>query len=210
MQSSEDSALGNTSIISSRERKRKLQEQHNRGISSRPPATNLASSGAGDPKRAKLSSTTSDKRTANMSRSIGAALQPRVIDLTRPSNFQPHSGAKRLVVKNLRPPPAHEVEKHYGRIWTELDLALGSVFREEQPGSPLEVLCRGVEATCRKGRAPELFELLKDRCKTYLDKQMLPTLQREVGAGNVGVLRTVQKYWTIWNKQSVGILICGV
>lgn len=56
-------------------------------------------------------------------------LRPGVVDLTKgPSNFQPHSGAKRLVIKNLRTPSSlKDVDKYYDVTWNGLDEALTSV-----------------------------------------------------------------------------------
>ena len=70
---------------------------------------------------------------------------------------------------------------------------------------PLEVLCRGVEATCRHGRAEKLFAMLRERCKGFLEGVLLKEVEREsaTGGDNVGRLRTVWKYWSMWNEQSV-------
>lgn len=138
---------------------------------------------------------------------MGMNPRPGVVDLTRPSNFQPHTGAKRLVIKNLRTPSRKDVDEFYDRTWDQLDAALTSVFNREQTASPLEVLCRGVEATCRRGRAEKLSIHLKERCKAYLEKQLLPAVERESGSSNVDALRTVHKFWTVWNAQSVRDLL---
>jgi cullin-4 len=129
--------------------------------------------------------------------------RPGSVDLTRPSNFQPHTGAKRLVIKNLRTPSRHDVDEFYNRTWEQLDASLTSVFNQEQTSSPLEVLCRGVEATCRRGQSERLSTHLKERCKAYLEKQLLPVIERDSGSSNVDALRTVHKFWMVWNEQSV-------
>jgi len=58
-----------------------------------------------------------------------SVIRPGVVDLTRgPSNFQPHSGAKRLVIKNLRTSSSlKDVDKYYDDTWNGLDAALSSV-----------------------------------------------------------------------------------
>jgi cullin-4 len=134
---------------------------------------------------------------------MGMISRPGVVDLTKPSNFQPHTGAKRLVIKNLKTPSRKDVDEFYDRTWAQLDAALTSVFEGKQTASPLEVLCRGVEATCRRGRSERLSIHLKERCKAYLEKQLLPVIERESGSSNVEALRTVHKFWTVWNTQSV-------
>jgi cullin-4 len=142
-------------------------------------------------------------RPADMNRSIGIVSRPGVIDLTLPSNFQPYAGAKKLVIKNLRTTSRQDLVEYYNKTWTELDDALTSLFEREEPAMPLEMLCRGVEATCRHGRAEKLFVHVKERCKSYLEKQLLPVLEEGGGPSNVDALRTVHKFWTIWNEQSV-------
>jgi cullin-4 len=139
-----------------------------------------------------------------MSKTLGIGPRPKVIDLTRPpSNFQPHAGAKRLVIKNLRTTSTKSVDEYYDRTWSELDAALTSIFNKCPPSTPLEVLCRGVEATCRRGQAEKLFMHLKDRCKGYLEKQLLPEVDRQTGTSNIDALQAVQRFWVVWNEQSV-------
>lgn len=139
-----------------------------------------------------------------MSRTVGLVTRPAFVDLTRgPSNFQPHAGAKKLVIKNLRTTSRVDLEEYYEKTWKEVDDALTAVFKREDPRVPLEVLCRGVEATCRHGKAQKLFDHLKERCKTYLERQLLPVVEREGAGTNVDALRAVWRFWSLWNEQSV-------
>jgi len=136
---------------------------------------------------------------------VNSSPQPRIIDLTRGSNFEPHKGAKRLVVKNLKAASSQNVDDYYNKVWKDLDGAVTSIFGGEQTSSPLEVLCRGVEATCRRGRAHDLYLHLRDHSKEFMDKVMLPQIQGEIGAGSIGALLTVHKYWKVWHKQTARI-----
>ncbi|CAG8956236.1 hypothetical protein HYFRA_00003616 [Hymenoscyphus fraxineus] len=156
-------------------------------------------------KRQKISHTAQVlQEKVDMSKLMGRMLQPKVIDLTseRVSNFQPHSGAKRLVIKNLREGKREDVEKYYKKTWEELDAAITAVFSGQQPKSPLEVLCRGVEATCRHGLAENLARHLKERCKNYLEKTLLPIIETEAGTTRVGALRAVYRHWVVWNNKA--------
>ncbi len=158
------------------------------------------------PKRLKTSNSSGNLGSpAEMSKSIGKGARSKVIDLTKPPNFQPHTGAKRLVIKNLRTTSRKDVDEYYDRTWDELDNALACVFSRKEPGSPLEVLCRGVEMTCRRGRAEVLFINLKEKCKLYIEKTLLPDIEKQCGSSPVDALRTVHKRWTVWNEQSVSI-----
>jgi cullin-4 len=127
----------------------------------------------------------------------------RVIDLTTPSMFQPSTGAKQLVIKNLKKTSKAQVDTYYKRTWDELDRAVTDLFTRNHPTQPLEVLFRGVEATCRHEDADRLYTHLRDRCKGYLEKKLLPKIEKETGTSYTDAVRTVQKYWTLWNEQSV-------
>lgn len=142
-----------------------------------------------------------------MSKSADLEQRPTVIDLTKspqPSNFQPNTGAKKLLIKNLRTKDrSKELDAYYARTWNELDAALTAIFHGQPPAVALEILYRGVEATCRRGRAADLFAHFRSRCKTYLEKDLLPVVESEAGIGTVEALRTVHKFWTRWDEQSV-------
>ena len=231
MQTPKDSSVENITSTSAAPGKRKLYEQQRKSASSKPtrhPSLATKSSRADTErenapahspsptsKRLKTSHSSGNLgRPAGMNKTMGITSQPtKMIDLTRPSNFQPHSGAKRLVIKNLRTTSRKDVEEYYDRTWKDLDNALTAIFKREQPVSPLEVLCRGVEATCRRGRAEALSLHLKDRCKSYLEKQLLPVIENHAGPSNVDALRAVHQFWTIWNEQSVSssmLIFCEV
>ncbi|KAH7343073.1 Cullin family-domain-containing protein [Rhexocercosporidium sp. MPI-PUGE-AT-0058] len=163
-------------------------------------------------KRLKTSHTAGNQGlSANMSKSSGLGFGPqKVIDLTGSkaapqmhSNFQPNTGAKKLVVKNLRTASrTNQTEAYYTRTWDELDASLTSVFNGRTTNVALESLYRGVEYICRRSKADDLFLHFKARCKAYLEKEMLPQLESEIGTSNVDALRTIHKFWSKWNEQS--------
>ncbi|KAK4123067.1 Cullin-domain-containing protein [Parathielavia appendiculata] len=148
--------------------------------------------------------------TAAPATTMSARLQgkrPEVIDLTSPASashhhslhpsrpaLQPHLGARKLVVKNLRPSPTlsssstsgptkttttttttgtttpSSVDAYYSRIQAELDSALSCIFAGKPTAQPLERLYRGVEDVVRRGRedAAELMERLRAKCERWL------------------------------------------
>lgn len=165
-------------------------------------------------KRVKTSHTPGNTgRFTDMSRTATTTgLRKVVIDLTRPqSNFQPHAGAKKLTIKNLRTTPRNDVEAFYDRTWTEVKAALQSVFEGMSPATPLEILCRGVEQLCKNGLSKNMADHLRDASKTYLENKLLPQVEKHAGTTNVEALRAVYRFWTIWNSQSVcGPLLPGV
>lgn len=125
----------------------------------------------------------------------------------RAAAFQPHSGARKLVIKNFRPAtPARSagVDEYYARAWADLGAALTEVFAGRQPRQPLERLYRGVEDLCRKGEAERLTEMLRARFEEHLGRELLGRIRSDgaaAGGGNVGVLGAVLAYWKGWSAQ---------
>lgn len=139
----------------------------------------------------------------NMLKGKGVA-GTKVIDLTRPSPFQPNTGAKKLVIKNLRTSSRQDSGEFYQRTWNDIDGALTEIFSGKSlPSLPLEILCRGVETTCRHAEAEKLFFHYKARCKEYIEKKLAVQITKEAGNTDVQALRAVHRYWIVWNKQSV-------
>lgn len=137
------------------------------------------------------------------------------IDLTKTTAFQPYAGAKKLVIKNLRPPTSRDaqVAEYYARTDKELDGALESVFAGRKPDVPLERLYRGVEDVCRKGDPAKVYKLLKDRVEVHLQRVVHPRIQRDGGISNLDTLRSVLAEWKTWNTQTVcsaGVGLCAV
>ncbi|OAA38533.1 ubiquitin ligase subunit CulD [Metarhizium rileyi] len=131
---------------------------------------------------------------------------PETIDLTeKPSAFQPYSGAKKLVIKNLRAPVSREaqVEEYYARTERDLEEALDAIFSQRRPAVPLERLYRGVEDVCRRGGAEKVYRLLKQRIDKHLMTVVLPRLKRTGAQSNIDVLRNVGLEWKAWNAQAI-------
>ncbi|KAI1180386.1 ubiquitin ligase subunit CulD [Nemania sp. FL0916] len=117
--------------------------------------------------------------------------------------FEPHHGAKKLVVTRLRtaPPPA-ALEHYYERKHAELSTALVAIFQQQPPRQPLETLYRGVEDICRHGDARALVEVLRSQCESHLDGPVRLSIMDGGGSSNVDMLRSVHKHWVVWNAQS--------
>lgn len=132
---------------------------------------------------------------------------PEIVDLTqRPSAFQPYTGAKKLVIKNLRAPSHRDaqVAEYYARTEKELEAALEAVFTGRTADVTLERLYRGVEDVCRRGNADKVYCMLKDKVDLHLQKTVLPRINREGGLSNLGTLGAVLQQWKLWNSQTVG------
>ncbi|KAI0010305.1 Cullin-domain-containing protein [Xylariaceae sp. FL0662B] len=172
------------------------------GLQSNPQFDNLQS--GVEFKRAKLTVPFSSG-ASSMSKALGK--RPEIVDLTKPrSAFQPHHGAKKLVIKNLRTTSrAEDLEKYYENTRQELLEALQAIFEQKQPRHPLERLYRGVEDICRHGASRELYNTLRKQCETYLNNDLHRSIIAEAGSSNMDMLRSTYKHWVIWNAQSTTI-----
>ncbi|CAK7263392.1 Serine/threonine-protein kinase tel1 [Sporothrix epigloea] len=125
-----------------------------------------------------------------------------------PTAFQPHTGTRKLVIKNLRVvAPAARAERahsYYDKTAADVDAALQAVFGNQAPQIPLERLYRGVEDLCTYGQARQLYRRLQAQVKSYLQDTVLSKLQSQtLGATNVETLRMVHLHWLAWTKQSI-------
>lgn len=128
------------------------------------------------------------------------------IDLTRPSAFQPNNGARKLVIKNLRPHnPARDakVAQYYQQTEAELVGALDAIFDGRKPPVPFERLFRAVEDMCRKGDAEKVYRALRDRLDSHVTRQITPRILAEGGNSNFLTLKSVQAHWSTFNAQMV-------
>jgi hypothetical protein len=126
------------------------------------------------------------------------------------SNFQPHMGAKTLVIKNLRTTPRTDVGEYYTKTWAQLNSCLTSIFEERQVQQSLEQLYKGVEDTCRQGGGEKLFKQLRDRCEAHLSETVLPTINYDPSVDNIEALRKVLSAWKTWEKQLVRLTCLNV
>jgi hypothetical protein len=147
-------------------------------------------------------SSESPKAAEKFSRKIGG---PTVV--SRPSNFTPHTGAKRLVVKNLRSGPRLNQDEYFDGIWTRLSAALDTIFDGGKPATSLEELYKGAENVCRQGRAAMLAKKLQERCKSYVVSNLRQTMvARTKDGSNVDALRAVVDAWAAWNTKLVSTI----
>lgn len=117
----------------------------------------------------------------------------------RSAGLNPHTGAKKLVVKNLKPNTSWDSKAYLEKIWTQLDEALGLIFNDGN-GFSKEDLYRGVENVCRQGGASTLFSRLDGRCRSHIEKEVLQTLLQKVESDNVSVLKAVLAEWARWSE----------
>ncbi|QSS65488.1 cullin, nuclear pore complex subunit Nup192 [Histoplasma capsulatum] len=124
--------------------------------------------------------------------------------MTRPSSFTPHTGAKKLVVKNLRAIPRLDQDRYLEKVWSQLDSALTAVLADQKPEQSLEELYRGAENVCRQGNAAILAKRLQNRCEEHVSGTVLKVLLARAGECNdVDILRSVEEAWSAWNSRLV-------
>lgn len=140
------------------------------------------------------------------------------IDLTnsspsRPINGQrkpsralnPHVGAKKLVVKNLKPNVAWDGKAYLEKVWGQLDVALAVIFKGDPDSVGKEELYRGVENVCRQGGASTLYSRLEARCRDHVQVDMKESLLAKAGLNSIDVLRATLADWAQWKKQMLTI-----
>ncbi|KAK0664189.1 Cullin-4A [Lasiodiplodia hormozganensis] len=125
-------------------------------------------------------------------------------------NFNPNTGAKQLVVKNLRKTPRTDPKEYFNQVWGWLDEALAKIFAGGEIDFSLETLYRGVENVCRQGHAAELAARLQKRCELYVDTGLKKGLLEQAEKPNVDLLRAVLGAWRTWtaNQKPIRWIFC--
>ncbi|KAK2744362.1 hypothetical protein FQN57_004257 [Myotisia sp. PD_48] len=122
------------------------------------------------------------------------------------SNFTPHSGARKLVVKNLRAAPRLDQARYFDRVWSQLDVTLTSIFNQQPLPFSIEELYRAVENVCRQGKAAELANKLQERCKGHIAGNLLEHVRAKSSSGDeAAVLSAVETAWITLNNFLVTI-----
>lgn len=121
------------------------------------------------------------------------------------SGINPHAGAKKLVVKNLKPSTNWDSKAYLEKIWGQLDEALARIFKDGHDGFSKEDLYRGVENVCRQGGASTLFSRLEGRCRAHVERDTSESLLAKANNDNIHVLRAVIEQWARWKEQMVTI-----
>jgi cullin-4 len=126
---------------------------------------------------------------------------------TRQNAFSPHTGAKKLVVKNLRSGPRLNQDSYFEKVWSQSEAALTAIFDDRKPESSLEELYKGGENVCRQGRAALLARKLQSRCKEEFVSGNIRKnlLSRAEGSTDIDTLRAVIEAWSAWHAK----LVCG-
>jgi len=119
--------------------------------------------------------------------------------------INPHTGAKKLVVKNLQRNTQWDSKVYLEKIWGQLDGALAAIFKDGQDAFSKEELYRGVENVCRQGGASMLFTRLENRCIQHVKCDMRDPLLDKAGSDNVTLLKAVLAEWSRWKAQMVVI-----
>ncbi|KAI2789890.1 hypothetical protein POX_d05389 [Penicillium oxalicum] len=145
------------------------------------------------------------KNGAAFMRSTPASNPPYSGVNARQNNFSPHSGAKKLVVKNLRAGPRANHEQYFDKTWAQLDAALSAIFDGKKDIS-LEELYKGAENICRQEKAALLAKKVQERCKNYVAGMLRDNLvERAKGGTDVDTLRAVIEAWSAWHLRLITV-----
>lgn len=130
---------------------------------------------------------------------------PRKSSLQKSSDFNPHTGAKKLVVKNIKAQSHWDSKAYLDKIWKQLDTALDIILKGTGERFSNEDLYRGVENVCRQGGASTLYSRLENRCRTHVEADIHQSLRGLLGSSNIDLLDKVISSWTTWKEQMTTI-----
>lgn len=120
------------------------------------------------------------------------------------SKFQPHSGARRLTIKNARQDVIPDLENYYCRIFLQIQAAISAILSGQRPQQSLERLYRDVEEVCRNGQAELLFSQLYEACEIHLRENTLAVISGAVRSNtSIGTLEATHSCWQDWANKSV-------
>ena len=117
--------------------------------------------------------------------------------------FHPGAGAKKLVVKNLKPQTSWDSNKYFNDTWQQLSSATDAVLSGAPVNFSMEEMYRGVENLCRQGRAKDLYRKLANKCESHITRVVKPGLLSKNRSRNVDVLQDVLSAWASWQSQVV-------
>ena len=138
-----------------------------------------------------------------MSDTIGL-VAPSNVDFRRTASFQPHTGVRKLVVKNLRPSRVADLREHYGKVQVQVLDAVATILKDQQPQQPLERLYRDVEDICRNNQAEGLYKELRRRTSDHLEAHVLGSLQNVDNWDDpLQFLEMLLDAWKDWNAKTV-------
>ncbi|MCJ1310092.1 hypothetical protein MMC25_003753 [Agyrium rufum] len=130
----------------------------------------------------------------------------KVNGANRGPQFAPHTGAKKLVVKNLKTGTKTSPEAYANQIWTQVDAALSAIFSGDSSPYSYEELYKGVENVCRQDRAPAMYRKLCEKCKDNVIRNLRDPLRETSSLSTEAFLEEVAGKWTTWKSQTLTIL----
>ncbi|KAL5350865.1 hypothetical protein ACLOAV_004436 [Pseudogymnoascus australis] len=152
-----------------------------------------------------IESTIAGHPKGKMPETIGL-VAPSNVDFRRAVGFQPQSGVRKLVVKNLRPSRVADLREHYGKVQVQVLDATTAILKDQQPRQPLERLYRDVEDICRNNQAEGLYKELRQRTGDYLESSILGSLQMADNRDDpLQFLGALLDAWKDWNAKAMRI-----
>lgn len=130
-----------------------------------------------------------------------------------PFSLRPHTGAKKLIVKNLRTHNRSRdsaLQVYYKKLWSDIDAALTDIFEGRDPRQPYDGLYKAVEDLCRHGEAEALYKHLHGRKEEHLKSLLLPELESLAKIAStddlvIGVVEATWAHWKVWTRQAATI-----
>lgn len=122
----------------------------------------------------------------------------------RQVGFGQNKEPRKFIVKNLRKTPKTDLSVYYEKVWTQLEAAISAIFKDEKISCSKEELYTGVEILCRQGRAPWLYQKLRERCKGEVARwAKQPFSDERLKGKDAEILNLVVQAWFRWTDHLV-------
>lgn len=126
--------------------------------------------------------------------------------MVRQVGFGQNKEPRKFVVKNFRKTPKTDLSVYYEKVWTQLEVAISAIFKDQKIPFSKEELYTGVEILCRQGRAPWLYQKLCEKCKGEVARwAKQPFSDEGLKDKDADILHLVVQAWSRWTNHLVCI-----
>ncbi|KAI9676636.1 MAG: hypothetical protein M1829_002953 [Trizodia sp. TS-e1964] len=120
-------------------------------------------------------------------------------------SFQPHAGAKRMVVRTLGAECALGLDDYLEQTWARTDATLAALCTEESIPYSVEDIYRGIESICKQNAAAKMFRKLEARCHRHVKATLRDPLMANAASGlsDLDIVFAVRAAWLQWSEQTM-------
>lgn len=121
-------------------------------------------------------------------------------------NLIPHTGARKIVIKNRKPSTPRddaEIERQISTTQQRLERSLDAILAGHTPTLPYERLYRDVEEICKRGQASLVHELLQRSFKKHLERSVKPSILAHAQQSSINILSSMMTEFSQWTRRGV-------